>query len=137
MMLESGKRLAVHFHEAKLSHKIITGVSALVSLMLILFLSFYVFTYFNGPLIDEWHCSEGERPADNVSGGSACFPTEEDLPPDYTWHPLGNRPFDCNNRHGWEPVIHEASGETDCIKKTTPMRIPPLGYRYRDYIIMS
>lgn len=38
----------------------------------------------------EMACSEGEAPANNDDGGSACFKVGSELPPGFTWDPRGN-----------------------------------------------
>lgn len=49
-----------------------------------------VFIFSSGPLANEMACSEGETPANDTQGGSACFTEDSDLPGGYTWDPRGN-----------------------------------------------
>lgn len=43
-----------------------------------------------GGLVHEKACSEGQAPANNAQGGSACFAEGSDLPAGYVWDPRGN-----------------------------------------------
>ena len=39
---------------------------------------------------NEMACSEGEAPANDTEGGSACFKEGTNLPPGFTWDDRGN-----------------------------------------------
>ncbi len=80
------------------------------------------------PFLDEWQCSEGELPADNVDGGRACFPEGATLPRGWAWDPLGNRPLECSDRWGWTEVVktgQDIAHGTDCLREGRPL---PDGY---------
>lgn len=117
--------------------KALICASVLTSLALAALLGFRVLTYYTGPLYDEWHCGQGEAPAVQKEGGSACYPEGAKLPAGYTWDPLGNRPFSCDRRHGWEPIEHQRTGERDCMRRTDPLALPPRGWAYVNYVIRA
>ncbi|MBS45446.1 MAG: hypothetical protein CMH83_20200 [Nocardioides sp.] len=84
--------------------------------------------YYGGGFYDEWYCVQGEAPATSARGGSTCYPEGEALPKGWTFDPLGNRPFDCGWRHGWQPVerLDADAGEgSDCARTDEPL---PPGY---------
>jgi hypothetical protein len=88
----------------------------------------YVREFRGVPLIDEWHCSEGEAPveAKGVSTGGYCAVLGTELAPDEQWEPLGNRPFSCDERWGWTVVV---KGDVeDCLRDGEPL---PEGWRVR------
>jgi len=49
-----------------------------------------VFILSGGLFANEMACSQGEAPANNPEGGSACFEEGSELPPGFTWDPRGN-----------------------------------------------
>lgn len=118
------------------SFKTYVVLSCAAVLIFLLLIGYRTLTYYNGPLIDEWHCSEGLAPASNEQGGSACFEEGTALDSGWTWDVLGNRPYDCERRHGWAVVLDEQK-QPDCMRLTSPLRMPPEPYTYRDYTIMS
>lgn len=81
------------------------------------------YSYYNGPLIDEWECSEGESPVTMAGGGSYCLASNQQLQPGDKLDPLGNRPFSCENRAGWKAITD--GREYDCLKDGTKL---PKGY---------
>ena len=78
------------------------------------------------PLVDEWHCSEGEVPVDFAEGGSDCFSEREALPSGAVPDPFGNRPFSCDERWGWT-VVTDGTRD-DCLRDG---RALPEGWRVR------
>ena len=76
-----------------------------------------------GGVIDEWHCSDGEAPADNAGGGSDCFAEDAALPAGWEWDPFGNRPYGCTDRWWWTEIERTLRGErvTECIRDDAPV----------------
>lgn len=87
------------------------------------------------PLIDEWQCAEGEAPVETEGGGSYCEAEGATLPEGDTWHPLGNRPYECTDRWGWVAVYttwepespHDPGYEVGCLREGST---PPPGWTY-------
>lgn len=72
---------------------------------------------------DEWYCSEGEVPVNTATGATFCAPEGYELVNGETFDPLGNRPFDCDNRRGWVVVDNrtEAEPQADCWPADKPL----------------
>ena len=62
--------------------------AAVAALVVVGLLAYFILS--GGPLANEMACSEGEAPANNDEGGSACFKEGSELPSGYTWDPRGN-----------------------------------------------
>lgn len=82
----------------------------------------------DGGIIDEWYCSQGERPIYYAEGGSDCLAAGRALPTGAHLDPLGNRPLRCDGRWGWveiEPLgttrTRPDQGDRDCIRSDTPI----------------
>lgn len=67
------------------------GVAAgLVLVAGLLVVAFLLLIFYFNPTANEHACSQGEAPANNAAGGSACFPEGSELPAGFTWDPRGN-----------------------------------------------
>lgn len=81
------------------------------------------------PFIDEWVCSDGEAPVTMAEGGSYCETEGATLPAGHTWHPLGNRPLECEDRWGWERAYttwatddaQDPGFEIGCVRRDTAL----------------
>lgn len=84
--------------------KIVAGVAgALIGLTVAVVGGYAGYLKLSGtPLIDEWSCMEGQAPVTMPAGGSYCETEGATLPEGDTWHPLGNRPHQCEDRWGWD-----------------------------------
>lgn len=94
-------------------------LGSLVALVALGALMLRGYSYYGGPLWDEWHCSEGERVGYVAPNDSSrvCVPPGEDIPPIWVEDPLGNRPFECENRRGWVPLVHSRTGARECMRE--------------------
>lgn len=72
----------------------------------------------NGPLTDEWTCSNGEVPVVLDAGGQACISAAAAPGDDEFVHPLGNRPESCENRKGWTELVTPYGH--DCLREGAP-----------------
>lgn len=71
--------------------RFILAVVALAAVGFVALLAVFILS--GGPLANEMACSEGEAPANDAHGGSACFKDGSELPSGYTWDPRGNYPM--------------------------------------------
>lgn len=71
--------------------RFILAVALVAVLGVIAFIAAFIFS--GGPLAHEMACSQGEAPANDADGGSACFKEGSELPSGYTWDPRGNYPL--------------------------------------------
>ena len=78
-------------------------------------------------LWDEWYCSSGEFPVSFQDGGSGCYTQGDTLPAGSVRDPLGNRPFNCENRPGWRQI--QRGDDNDCLKKGMAL---PSGFSFVD-----